>query len=369
MANTRWAFIHPFQLRLQRGIEVYLWNLASALAQEEISVDILTWAGPLDVPDYARIPGVDLHRVPSVRYFQAQFSILYYIYWLLKGNYQHVFVHFAGYGEGLALRLTRLAHPILFSIVFHFPPSLVPHCYREFARWGFLRDATHLISVSRATAKEVEQWASRSCEVISHGVDTRRFRPDVALRAKVRKELDLGQDVPILISVAALEERKGMQWVIRAMPKVLKRMPTACYLILGNGSYRGELEELVHDLNLYNHVVFLGFQKNVAPYLSASDVALFMSKGEASPISLLEFAAAGLPVLTSPHPPFPELVQSDWGQMVSEQDAEQLSQAILKLLSDPDLRARRGARGRAWVAKNYVWDQIARQYQNLVGTK
>lgn len=369
MSEIRWAVIHPFQLRLQRGIEVYLWNLALTLAQQGVKVDILTWAGPFDVPDYACVPGVKLHKVPSVHYFQAQFAVLYYVYWLLKGNYQHVFVHFAGYGEGLALQLVRLLQPILFSVVFHFPPSLVPHRYREYERWGFQRHATHLISVSQATAREVEQWADRTCMVIEHGVDTQRFRPDVALRAQVRQGLGIDSKAPVLISAAALEERKGIQWVIHAMPKVLEKMPEARYWVLGDGPYREKLKEQVCHLNMQNEVLFLGFQRDIAPYLAASDIALLMAWGEASPVSLLEFAAAGLPVLTSPHPPFPELVQSDWGEMVLEQDGRQLSQAILELLSDAELRTCMGRRARTWVSENHVWHQVARQYIDLVGAK
>jgi len=149
----------------------------------------------------------------------------------------------------------------------------------------------------------------------------------------------------------------------------LEVMPNARYFILGDGIYRGELGALVDSLNLTSHVLFLGFQKNITPYLIVSDIALLLSKGEASPISLLEFAAAGLPVITSLYQPFPELVQPNWGQMVSERDTEQLSQAIIKLLLDSDLRITRGARGRAWVIENHVWSQVARQYQTLVGKK
>jgi glycosyltransferase involved in cell wall biosynthesis len=367
MAETRWAFIHPFQLRLQRGIEVYLWNLASTLAKDGLGVDILTWDGPLNIPDYARLPGVKLHRVPFVRYFQAQFAVLYYVFWLLKGNYRSIFVCFAGYGEGPALRLARLIKPIPFSIVFHFPPNLVPHRYREFKRWNFHRDAQYLIGVSQATADEVESWAGRHCVLIGHGVDSERFRPDEALRMQVRHELDIGKDEPVLISVAALEERKGMQWVIQALPRVLERMPKTHYLILGEGPFREKLVDQVRSLHLQNRVLFMGFQSEVAPYLAAGDVALLLSWGEASPISLLEFAASGLPILTSPHPPFPDLVQSAWGQMVPEQDIEQLSQAILELLSDTALRTSRGKYGRDWAARNHSWCQVARQYIDLVG--
>lgn len=369
MTETRWAFIHPFQLRLQRGIEVYLWNLASALTQEGVGVDILTWDGPLDVPAYARIPGVRLHRVPSVRYFQAQFAVLYYVYWLLKGNCQHIFVHFAGYGEGLALRLARLMRPISFSVVFHFPPSLVSHRYREFERWGFQRDATHLIAVSQATAREVAPWAGRPCAVIGHGVDTQRFCPDAALRAQVRQELGLGQDVPVLISVAALEERKGMQWVIQAMPELLKEIPDLHYIVIGDGQYRSSLTLMVADLALESRVHFLGVKLGVHPYLCATDIMIVLSQGEASSISLLEALACKLPAISSAYPPFDELMSEAWGIRVDEKDIQQVVSAILRLVEDHKSRIAMGEAARTWVKEHHAWDHVARQYKELVEIK
>ncbi|MFZ5919801.1 MAG: glycosyltransferase family 4 protein [Chloroflexota bacterium] len=369
MSKTRWAFIHPFQLRLQRGIEIYLWNLASSLAQQGVNVDILTWAGPLDVPDYARISGIRLRQVPSVRYFQAQFAVLYYVYWLLKGNYQHVFVHFAGYGEGAALRLIRWIRFIPFSVVFHFPPSLVPHRYREFKRWGLQWDAAHLIGVSQATAKEVQQWSGRPCEVIGHGVDSKRFRPDPALREKVRQELGFGQDTMVLISVAAIEERKGIQWVIRAMPELLKENPDLHYLIVGDGSYRSSLSALVATLALESRVHFLGAKLDVHPYLCTADIMMVLSRGEASSISLLEAQACGLPSITSIHPPFDEMMKDLWGVKVDEKNIQQVASAVLRLSDIPGCRIGMGNAAQAWVTENHNWPQVARQYMSLVGTK
>ncbi len=105
------------------------------------------------------------------------------------------------------------------------------------------------------------------------------------------------------------------------------------------------------------------------PYLAASDMALLLSYGEASPVSLLEFAAAGLPVITSCHEPFPELVQQDWGQMVSEQNIDQVSQAILALLSDIEARASMGLRARNYAIEHHQWNQVARQYRELIEIK
>ncbi len=261
MAEKRWAFVHPFQLRLQRGIEVYLWNLAVALVQQGIQVDIFTWNGKLEIPDYAKVPGLNFHKVPSVRYYQSLFAIPFYVAWLLKRKYQHVFVHFAGYGEGPALCLVRLMRPIHFSVVYHFPITQVPHHYREFERWYFQRDAQHLIAVSQETGREVEQWAGRHCTVIGHGVDTQRFHPDMALRAQICQDLGLVQETPVLITVAELEERKGVQFVIQAMPKVLDEMPDTRYLIIGDGPHRDKLIQLASSLNLQKNVFFLGIKE------------------------------------------------------------------------------------------------------------
>jgi glycosyltransferase involved in cell wall biosynthesis len=244
----------------------------------------------------------------------------------------------------------------------------VPHRYNEFKRWNCQRDAQHLIGVSRATACEVEQWAGRPCTVIGHGVDALRFHPDSALRAQVRQELGFGLDTKVLITVAALEERKGVQFVIQAMPRVLEEMPDTRYLIIGDGPHREKLMDQANRLDVQNNVLFLGFQAKVERFLATGDVALLLSCGEASPISILECCAAGLPVITSPHPPFPELVQPAWGQMVLEQDGRKVSQAIINLLSDVGSRSRKGAHGRAWVIENNNWHQVARQYQELVGS-
>jgi glycosyltransferase involved in cell wall biosynthesis len=330
-----------------------------------VDIDILTWAGPFDRPGFSP-SAVKLRKVPSVRYYQSLAAIPFYINYLVQNHYDHVFLNFAGYGEGPSLRLACKLVRVPHSVVFHYPRSLVPHRYHEFKRWRIDESASHLIAVSHATAREVQQWANRSCRVIGHGVAVDRFRPDAVLRTRTRAQLGLSPDCPVLITVAALEERKGVQWVIRALPKVLTRFPETRYLVVGDGPFRKELEKLTRDLKLDNHVLFLGFQKDVAPFMNASDLAFLLSSGEASPISLLEYAACSLPVITSCHDPFPELIQPEWGEMVQEGNPELLSQKIITLFSDSSLRKRRGLSGRNWVIQNHGWNGVAQEYLTLL---
>ncbi|MHB9034781.1 MAG: glycosyltransferase family 4 protein, partial [Anaerolineae bacterium] len=267
----------------------------------------------------------------------------------------------------LALRLARLLVHIPFSVVFHFPPSQVAHRYREFKRWHFNRDAQHLVAVSHATANEVEAWSGRSCLVIGHGVDTERFRPDSGLRVTTRQELGIGADDPILISVAALEERKGMQWVIRALPFLLKQIPDLYYVIVGAGPYLPNLASLVSEHGLEAHVHLLGSKLDVRPYLCAADVMMVLAKGEASSISLLEALACGLPAVTSLHPPFDELIQDEFGERVDETQPHQVAAAVTGLLGDQGKHIRMGAAGRARMTAHHSWVVAAECYRDLIG--
>jgi glycosyltransferase involved in cell wall biosynthesis len=367
MAKPRWAFISPFQLRLRRGIESYVWSLAAALSESGVEIDILTWQGPLSPPDYLDGAQIRLRTVPSVRYYQHLVAVPYYVSQVFRNKYDHVFINFAGYGEAPALEFLRIVNAVPFSIVFHFPRNLVPHRYQEFERWQLSKHASHLVSVSHHLAAQVEGWAKRRCAVIGHGVDTERFRPDQEKREQIRESLGISANAYLLVTVAALEERKGIQWAIGALPKVIETFANTYYLVLGEGNYRAELASLVGNLGLQHHVILKCTVDNVESYLCAADVALLLSTGEASPVALLEYAASCLPVITSQKPPFGELVHDDWGVMVNETDAQHLSEIISSLLADREKRSLMGSAGRSWVETNHSWQQVARQYRHLIG--
>jgi phosphatidylinositol alpha-1,6-mannosyltransferase len=147
----------------------------------------------------------------------------------------------------------------------------------------------------------------------------------------------------------------------------LAKYPNVIYLILGDGAYRAPLEQMSRDLGVADCVRFLGYVSNVPAYLAAADLALLVSREEASPMSLLEYAASGLPVITSRHPPFDELVRREWARMVDEENATALTNMIDCLLANADLRSTMGRAGRAWVEQHHSWDQVARDYRALIG--
>jgi len=364
MSKPHWAFINPFQLRIRRGIESYVWALTGALANTGVDIDILTWQGPLKSPSLGG--QIRLRTVPSVRYYQQVVAMPFYLRQLLFNKYDHVFVNFAGYGEGPSLRILGAIKNVPFSVVFHFPPTLVPYRYREFARWGFPRDATHFIAVSELVATQVRDWSHRQCSVISHGVDTKKFRPDHEKRQRTRASLGIAPDSYLLVTAAALEERKGIHYAIEALPEVLKAFPNTCYLILGEGRHRKQLETLISNLRLEKHVMLKGEVDDVEEYLCAADLGLLLSREEALGIAVLEYAASALPVITSQEPPFDQFVHKSWGMSADKTNSQQLSELIKSLLADPAKRSTMGSAGRSWVEVNYSWQQVALEYRDLI---
>lgn len=363
----RLAFIHPFFFRLSRGIERYTVQLASALARSGNEVSILTWSWkpPINWPGLDH--SVHVHAFPVGRYFAAKTAVPFYSGHLQRSRYDHVILHFADYGEaGTIHLLRRLGREIPYSIVLHFPYSQVPLRYESFVRSGLASGAREIIAVSSFVAGEAKAVFSRECKVISHGVDQEIFKPDAAVRSLFRKQLGLSNNAPVLLSVAALEERKGIQWMLKALPEVLSVEPETVYLVVGAGAYESVLRELARNLKIESQVRFEGATHAVARYYQCADIKVILSKGEASSMVALEALASGVPVLTSCHPPFDELIRPEWGLQVDETNPDQIADQVVKLIQNPLLRRSLGDAGRAHVLADHSWSAIADQYLQVL---
>jgi glycosyltransferase involved in cell wall biosynthesis len=358
----RVAFIHPFLFRYARGIERYTFNLSNALAECGVEVDLVTWKWPKPLAIDVINPKVRIQRLPTSRYFAAQAMVPFYARQLRKAQYDFVWIAFAGYGEAEAL---SVRHKQRFGIVFHYPLAQVPHRYREFRRYGLIDRAAQIVSVSRYVADGVKEFCGRESTVIHHGVDTQRFKPDAAVRRAKRLELRVGE-APLLVTAAAIEERKGIQWVLRALPKIVERFPETIYLVLGAGDYLASLEQLANELGIQSHVRFLGEQEDVTPFYQAADVSLILSRGEASSLSALESLACEVPVIAARRPPFDELITDDCGVMVDEEDAEAVARAVEDLLANVELRGALGMRGRTRCTEEFSWARAAGQYISVM---
>jgi glycosyltransferase involved in cell wall biosynthesis len=358
----RIAFIHPFLYRYPRGIERFLFNLSNALARLGVQVEILTWRWPAPQPIDAFDPGVRVRVLPTARYFAARFMVPVYAYYLLREAYDFVWVFFAGYGEAESLSAASAVRDVPYGVTLHFPYSQVPHRYREFRRLGCIRKARQVVATSGYVADGIRQAFDLPSSIIATGVDLERFRPSDEGKRRSRETLGLSPHDGVILTVAALESRKGVQHVLEALPVVREACPRVKYLVLGDGPYRPELEKRIQDLGLAGVARLVGPTVDVLPYYQAADVFALLSHGEAAPIAPLEAMAMELPVVVARQRPFDEIIDDECGVMVPELEPAAVARAIGAFLVNAPRRRAAGAAGRRLVAQRFTWERIAKQY-------
>src|SRR5437667_464407 len=210
--------------------------------------------------------------------------------------------------------------------------------------------------------------------VVHLGTDPTWFRPGVDVTA-VRERFalpDLGGRW--LVTVARLQEHKGMDTVIRALPAILARAPDVRYAVAGTGPDRERLEKLVQELGLGDRVRFLGAVGDqdlpacynlASVYVGASRRAGRLGV-EGFGISLVEASACGLPVVAGNSGGIPDAVrEGETGFLVPPEDPAALAGAISRLLADTELARRVGAAGRRAVETYYNWDRVVRDLRAI----
>ncbi|MEU2544804.1 glycosyltransferase family 4 protein [Streptomyces roseolus] len=206
------------------------------------------------------------------------------------------------------------------------------------------------------------------------GVDEKTFHPGSG-GAEVRARLGL-TDRPVVVCVSRLVPRKGQDTLIRALPRILRQVPDAVLLIVGGGPYEKELRRLAAETGVAASVRFTGAVpwSELPAHYGAGDVFAMPCRTrrggldvEGLGIVYLEASATGLPVVAGDSGGAPDAVlDGETGWVVRGESAEDTADRVTALLLDPELRARMGGRGRAWVEEKWRWDLLAERLRELL---
>ena len=150
-----------------------------------------------------------------------------------------------------------------------------------------------------------------------------------------RKALNLPLDKKIILFVGHLFERKGVEYLVRAMNIVKEKDSSILCCIIGSGSLESSLKKLSEDLELEDYIAFLGQEKreNIPLYMNACDVVALPSLSEGLPVVLCEALASGKPVVATNVFGTPELVDKDTGYLVKPKNPADLAEKILLALN------------------------------------
>jgi len=175
----------------------------------------------------------------------------------------------------------------------------------------------------------------------------------------------LSPDAPTVVCVANFRPQKGHDVLLAAFARVVRRVPAAKLVLVGDGDLRVQIERDVRARGIEGSVDLIGETHDVWPWLERAHVFALASHYEPLGIAILEAMAAGLPVVATAVGGIPELVQPNTtGLLVPNGDVDALADGLLTLLLRAELRDRMGKAGRA-AAQLRTVDQMVGQYFQL----
>lgn len=224
-------------------------------------------------------------------------------------------------------------------------------------------------AISRALSKK----ATKQMVKIAPGIDVEHFSPQDS--SSLRRELGIDSK-KVIVSVGRLVHRKGQDHLIEAMPEILKNVPDAHLLMVGQGPYLEHLAKLVAIHKVENHVSFIGrIQHAELPrFICAGDLFAMPSRSrlaglevEGLGIVYLEASACGLPVVAGNSGGAPDaVVEGVTGLVVDGTNNGQIAAAIISLLNDPQRAQTMGAAGRQWIIENWRWELWSTRFNHLL---
>jgi L-malate glycosyltransferase len=238
-----------------------------------------------------------------------------------------------------------------------------------FSRWKY-HQVDCFIAASNAINQMLAGDGIDPARVVTvyEGIDLHRIQAEPA--ANIHAEFWLPKHAPVVGAVAALTQEKGHKYLIDAAALVVRDVPDARFVILGEGELRPSLERHIKDLHLDKHVVMPGFRADILSFIKSFDVFVMSSLFEGLGTSLLDAMALSKPTVATDTGGIPEVVShGETGLLVPTRDAKALAAAISTLLKDPDRRTQMGRAGLERVRRLFSSEQMVEKtlgvYQKL----
>lgn len=239
--------------------------------------------------------------------------------------------------------------------------------YEQYMRW-LLSKGDLFFPVSRYTAGLLIERGvdAANIEVVGNGTNPDFFYPRDA--SDLRKKLGI-ENRRVVLTVSRLVGRKGIDTVLRALPRVIQQFPDLIYLVAGEGEEERPLKALAGEMGLENHVAFLGRipYEQLPFYYSLCDLFVMPSKYtppdvEGYGIVFLEANACGKPVIGADTGGIPDaIVDGETGFLVEPEQPEELAEKMTWLLENQELARRLGKNGMQRVKKTANWNAVAQK--------
>lgn len=220
---------------------------------------------------------------------------------------------------------------------------------------AILRCARSITATSKFLKQETLKYYPKESriEVIPFGIEVEKFKP---------KKKFLSGDKVIISFIKHLLPKYGPEYLLETFSRVIASYPGAKLYMAGDGSLKKHLIDRSKDLGIEDKVNFLGHisHNDVLKLLNKTDIFVMPSiyNSETFGVAALEASAMGVPVIASRVGGVPEVIRNgETGLLVEKENVKELTNAILKLVSNRDLWRKMSVEGRNFVLENFVWEK------------
>ncbi|MFH1460563.1 MAG: glycosyltransferase family 4 protein [Candidatus Omnitrophota bacterium] len=234
------------------------------------------------------------------------------------------------------------------------------------------------LCISRFTLKRLNNFLDREQKdflLLPPGVEDKFFEePNPEIMAKIKKQLLMGSK-KVLFTSGRLDKRKGHDYVIRALPEIIKKFPEIIYIIGGTGEYLDSLINLVKDLELNDYVKFIGQidSEQLVEYYAIADIFIMpnriLASGDAEGFGIvfLEANAVGKPVIGGNNAgALDSVVNGETGLHVDAENISDIANSVCKLLESPTLAQELGLKGRKRAWEQFRWQGIGQKFSQIL---
>ena len=193
---------------------------------------------------------------------------------------------------------------------------------------------------------------------IYNGIETDEYKPNVEKfrnqESEVRREFALARDVPVIGAIGRLVWQKGFEYFLRSIPALIRNIPKARFILVGEGPLKLELERLAISLGLRDRLVFTGHRSDIRDMMAAMDVVVIPSVLEGFPMVTLEAMAMEKPIVTTAIDGIMEqIANGKEGLLIEPKSHPAISQAVKRLVDDPAYARSLGVNARAKVVRDF----------------
>ena len=375
------------------GVSTYLLNLAKTMVEKGHSITEVHLR-PSGEGNFEKVKGVEVHRVPKepleneilegyYKFKEAVYAECHYETREFREEAEHMpgFTEYSKVNDYFGERLRELLEEkpsdivhihdfqLLFAykyvprgtplvLTWHIPfPFKMPKKLSKFLIKNLNEYDKVIFSSQEYIDAAVKAGLKKEkAELIYPITDTSMFVPIDTNRAQVRKKLGISQKAMVILSVQRVDQKSGHEQLIRAMPRVLKKIPNAVLVFVGSqsmstklsaerGKMREKIDKLVLELGIEKKVIFIGnIEYTLMPEIySASDITALCSKNEGFGLAITEAMGCAKPVVgTNIGGIALQIENKKNGFLVEVGDYESTANAIIKILKDPVLRKKMG---------------------------